>query len=48
MTDSPIVKCADLKRRFGEGEAAVDAIDGISLEFPKSQADHIQGWPCDT
>ena len=32
---APIVKCADLRRRFGEGETAVDAVRGVTLDFPK-------------
>ena len=32
MNAMPIVIAVDLHRRFGEGEAAVEALDGVSLE----------------
>jgi len=37
------VRCEDLSRRYGEGEAAVDAVDRVSLEFPKGQLTSIVG-----
>ena len=37
------VRCQDLARRFGEGDAAVDALAGVSLEFPKGQLTSIVG-----
>jgi putative ABC transport system ATP-binding protein len=40
---TPIVTAADLRRRFGEGEAAVDALDGISLELPAGAFTAIMG-----
>ncbi len=40
---TPAVRCQDLSRRFGEGAAAVDALDGVSLEFPKGQLTSIVG-----
>ncbi len=43
MENSLIVKCSDLNRRFGEGQAAVDALKGISLEFPKGELTAIVG-----
>ncbi|MBS1870473.1 MAG: ABC transporter ATP-binding protein [Actinobacteria bacterium] len=33
----------DLRRRFGEGEAAVDALDGVSLELPQGAFTAIMG-----
>jgi putative ABC transport system ATP-binding protein len=39
----PIVSCADVRRRFGEGQAAVDALQGVSIEFPKGQLAGIVG-----
>jgi putative ABC transport system ATP-binding protein len=33
----------DLRRRYGEGDAAVDALDGVSLEFPPGQLTSIVG-----
>ena len=33
----------DLSRRYGEGEAAVDAVDGVSLDFPSGQLTSIVG-----
>jgi putative ABC transport system ATP-binding protein len=37
------VRCIDLRRRFGTGEAAVDALDGVSLDFPVGQLTSIVG-----
>ena len=37
------VRCQDLSRRFGEGEAAVDALAGVSLDFPSGQLTAIVG-----
>ena len=39
----PMVSCSDLRRRFGEGGAAVDALAGVSLEFPKGELTAIVG-----
>jgi len=38
-----IVSCRDLSRRFGEGEAAVDALRGVTLAFPKGELTAIVG-----
>ena len=38
-----IVKCAELRRRFGEGEAAVEAVRRVTLEFPKGELTAIVG-----
>ncbi|HXE45310.1 MAG TPA: ABC transporter ATP-binding protein [Conexibacter sp.] len=43
MTASPIVTAADVRRRFGEGEAAVDALDGVTLELPAGAFTAIMG-----
>ncbi|MGN6188948.1 MAG: ABC transporter ATP-binding protein [Conexibacter sp.] len=43
MTGTPIVTAVDLHRRFGEGEAAVDALDGVSLELPAGAFTAIMG-----
>jgi putative ABC transport system ATP-binding protein len=43
VTASPIVTAADLCRRFGEGEAAVDALDGVTLELPAGAFTAIMG-----
>ena len=40
---APIVRAADLHRRYGEGEAAVDALDGVSLDFEASGFAAIMG-----
>jgi putative ABC transport system ATP-binding protein len=37
------VRCQDLARRFGEGEAAVDALAGVSLSFPAGELTSIIG-----
>jgi putative ABC transport system ATP-binding protein len=38
-----VVRCDDLRRRFGEGEAAVDALRGVTLDFPVGQLTGIVG-----
>ncbi len=38
-----IVSCRDLARRFGEGQAAVDALRGVDLDFPRGQLTAIVG-----
>ncbi len=43
MNDSPIVAATDLHRRFGEGDAAVDALDGVTVGFPKGKFAAIMG-----
>ncbi len=40
---SPIVHAADLVRVFGEGEAAVRALDGVSIDFPEGRFTAIMG-----
>jgi putative ABC transport system ATP-binding protein len=40
---TPIVTAVDLRRRFGEGEAAVDALDGVSLELPQGAFTAVMG-----
>ena len=42
-SDGSIVSCSELRRRFGEGDAAVDALAGVSLEFPKGELTAIVG-----
>jgi putative ABC transport system ATP-binding protein len=42
-TDSPIVTATDLERVFGEGQAAVRAIDGVSIDFPRGRFTAIMG-----
>jgi putative ABC transport system ATP-binding protein len=39
----PIVSCQGLHRRFGEGQAAVDALRGVEIEFPKGELTGIVG-----
>ena len=41
--NSPIVSARELRRVFGEGEAAVRALDGVSVEFPKGRFTAIMG-----
>ena len=38
-----IVACRGLARRFGEGEAAVDALRGVDLDFPRGELTAIVG-----
>jgi putative ABC transport system ATP-binding protein len=39
----PIVSAVDVTRRYGEGDAAVDALRGITLDFPKGAFTAIMG-----
>jgi putative ABC transport system ATP-binding protein len=43
VTAIPIVTAVDVHRRFGEGEAAVDALAGVSLELPAGAFTAIMG-----
>ena len=38
-----IVSCRGLSRRFGEGEAAVDALRDVDLDFPRGELNAIVG-----
>jgi putative ABC transport system ATP-binding protein len=40
---APVVGAVDLHRRFGEGESAVDALRGVSLEVPAGQLTAVMG-----
>ncbi len=39
----PVVSAEDLTRRYGEGETAVDALRGVSLDVPKGQLTAVMG-----
>ena len=39
----PIVTATDLRRRYGEGSAAVDALAGVSLSFDRARFNAIMG-----
>src|SRR5580692_1078320 len=39
----PIVQAHDLRRRYGEGEAAVDALSGVTVDFPAGRFAAIMG-----
>src|SRR5437660_869873 len=43
MDSQPIVSARDVTRRFGEGAAAVDALRGITLDFPRGRYTAIMG-----
>jgi putative ABC transport system ATP-binding protein len=43
VNDSLIVSAVDVHRRFGEGDTAVDALDGVTLGFPKGRFTAIMG-----
>jgi putative ABC transport system ATP-binding protein len=43
VASSPIVTASEVTRRYGEGDAAVDALRGISLEFPTGAFTAIMG-----
>ena len=38
-----IVEAEDLRRRYGEGEAAVDALAGVTVAFPSGRFAAIMG-----
>ena len=38
-----IVEAQDLRRRYGEGEAAVDALAGVTVDFPGGRFAAIMG-----
>jgi putative ABC transport system ATP-binding protein len=38
-----IVEAVDLRRRYGEGEAAVDALGGVTVDFPAGRFAAIMG-----
>ena len=40
---SPIVSAIDLTKRYGEGDAAVDALRGITVDFPRGRFAAIMG-----
>jgi putative ABC transport system ATP-binding protein len=43
LNDSPIVSAVDIRRIFGEGEAAVKALDGVTVDFPAGGFAAIMG-----
>jgi putative ABC transport system ATP-binding protein len=43
VTGRPIVTAVDVHRRYGEGEAAVDALAGVTLELPAGAFTAIMG-----
>jgi putative ABC transport system ATP-binding protein len=43
VTDEQIVEAQDVHRRYGEGEAAVDALAGVSVSFPAGRFAAIMG-----
>jgi putative ABC transport system ATP-binding protein len=43
MDSEAIVMANDVRRRFGEGAAAVDALDGVTVEFERGRFSAIMG-----
>jgi putative ABC transport system ATP-binding protein len=43
MAAPPIVSARDLHRRYGEGDAAVDALRGVSIDFAQGRFTAIMG-----
>jgi putative ABC transport system ATP-binding protein len=43
MNANAIVSATDVSRRYGEGEAAVDALAGVTVEFPAGRFAAIMG-----
>jgi putative ABC transport system ATP-binding protein len=42
-TPTQLLEARDVRRRYGEGEVAVDALDGVSVDFPKGRYAAIMG-----
>jgi putative ABC transport system ATP-binding protein len=40
---APVVSAADLTRRYGDGDSAVDALRGVSMEVPVGQFTAVMG-----
>ncbi len=38
-----MVEARDIRRRYGEGDAAVDALDGVTLDFPEGRFAAVMG-----
>ncbi|HYH60215.1 MAG TPA: ABC transporter ATP-binding protein [Thermoleophilaceae bacterium] len=43
MDSRPIVSASDLRRRYGEGDTAVDALRGVSIDFAAGRFTAIMG-----
>ena len=43
MDSQPIVSAKDVRRRYGEGETAVDALCGVSVDFERGRFSAIMG-----
>jgi putative ABC transport system ATP-binding protein len=43
MNDLPIISARDVRRRYGEGETAVHALAGVTLDFERSRYTAIMG-----
>src|SRR4051794_6637494 len=41
--DGPIIEARDVSRRYGEGDAAVDALSDVSVEFQRDRFTAIMG-----
>jgi putative ABC transport system ATP-binding protein len=41
--DGAVVSCHDVRRRYGEGETAVEALRGVSIDFPTGHLTGIVG-----
>jgi putative ABC transport system ATP-binding protein len=40
---APVVAASDVKRRYGKGDTAVDALRGVSLEVPRGKLTAVMG-----
>jgi putative ABC transport system ATP-binding protein len=43
MADSPIISAVDVSRRYGEGETAVDALAGVTVDFVRGAFTAVMG-----
>ena len=43
MSEAPMVSATEVSREFGEGDAVVRALDGVTIDFPKGRFTAIMG-----
>src|SRR3989442_11039844 len=43
VDSQPILVATDVRRRYGEGDAAVDALDGVTASFERGRFSAIMG-----
>ncbi len=43
LNTDPVVSAVEVTRRYGKGDSAVDALRGVSVEFPRGQFAAVMG-----